>query len=135
MHVFPRIDKFGRCRVNRQLFSSDYNSTDRGALVKVMFVMNDTNELHLYFGVVRFYFQIYIKHKNDTGKLQNCTLAYVTWMVFKSPEKDKLSDLYLVNDTFYQRDKIISPRKFISRCTLVRGEKKSSYYVANLPEM
>ena len=52
VHVFPRIDKFGRCWVNGQLFSSDYNSTDRGALIQAMFVMNDSNELHPYFGIV-----------------------------------------------------------------------------------
>ena len=97
-----------RCRVNGQLFSPDYNSTDRGALIQAMFVMNDSNELHPYFGIVRFYFQICIKHKSDTGNLQNVILAYVTWMVFKTPEKDKFSNLYLVSDTFYQRDKIIS---------------------------
>ena len=30
----PRIDKFGRCTVNGQTYSSDFNSTDRGSVVK-----------------------------------------------------------------------------------------------------
>ena len=37
--VLPLIDKFGRCLVNGQKFSSEYNSTDRGSVVKSMIAL------------------------------------------------------------------------------------------------
>ena len=37
-HIHPRISKYGRCLVNGQNFSSDFNTTDRGSVVKAMFV-------------------------------------------------------------------------------------------------
>ena len=37
----PRIDKFGRCTVNGQTYSSDFNSTDRCSVVKAFFVLKD----------------------------------------------------------------------------------------------
>ena len=49
VYVNPRIDKFGRCTVNGQTYSSDFNSTDRGSVVKAFFVLKDSNELHPYF--------------------------------------------------------------------------------------
>ncbi|KAL5486830.1 hypothetical protein EMCRGX_G019363 [Ephydatia muelleri] len=38
VYINPRIDKFGRCTVNGQTYSSDFNSTDRGSVVKAYFV-------------------------------------------------------------------------------------------------
>ena len=49
VYVNPRIDKFGRCTVNGQTYSSDFNSTDRGSVVKAFFVLKDSNEHHPYF--------------------------------------------------------------------------------------
>ncbi len=51
-YIRPRIDKFGRCIVNGINYSSDFNSTDRGSVVKSMFV-DTTNELAPYFGVMQ----------------------------------------------------------------------------------
>ena len=51
---------------------------------------------------------------------------------FKSPEHDKLSGLYMVNKTFYHRDRIISPRRFLGRCALVE-DKSSSFFVTDIP--
>jgi len=45
VYINPRIDKFGRCTVNGQTYSSDFNSTDRGSVVKAYFVLKDTNEI------------------------------------------------------------------------------------------
>ena len=38
--------------VNGQTYSSDFNSTDRGSVVKAYFVLKDTNELQPYFGII-----------------------------------------------------------------------------------
>ena len=50
--VLPLIDKFGRCLVNVQTFSSEYNSINRGSVVKSMFALKECNDIHSYFGVV-----------------------------------------------------------------------------------
>ena len=42
VYVNSRIDKFGRCTVNGQTYSSDFKSTDRGSLVKAFFVLKDS---------------------------------------------------------------------------------------------
>ena len=57
VYVKHQIDKYGRCSVNGQTFSSDFNSTDRGSIVKAMFVLKDNGNLHPYFGIVRGFFQ------------------------------------------------------------------------------
>ena len=74
--------------------SSDFNSTDRGSVVKVL---KDTNELQPYFGIIKFFFKLYVTitlHTVDGTKNEVCEnfLAYVTWMCFKTPalEKKKL---------------------------------------------
>lgn len=79
-YVQPRINKYGRCEVNGITFSSIFNSTDRGSIVKCMFV-DDQNELAPYFGIVRFYFTV-----NTVTNQETIThhLAYVTWLKFKS---------------------------------------------------
>lgn len=53
-NVSPRINKYGRCSVNGQTFSSNFNSTDRGSIVKALFTLTDKS-LHPYFGVVNFF--------------------------------------------------------------------------------
>ena len=53
--VPPRINKFARCLVNGQIFSSDYNYTDRGSVVKALFVLTGDNSLHPYFGIILFF--------------------------------------------------------------------------------
>ena len=66
-----------------------------------------------------------MKDINNKSILKGNDVAYVTWMAFKTPEKDKVSGLYMVKNSFYQTDRIISPRRFINRCTLVpMGKKK-----------
>ena len=66
--------------------------------------------------------------------MEDKLFAYVTWLVFRSPSKDKTSGLFMVNNTFYERDRILSPRRFVNRCILapVAG-KTSSFYVCELP--
>ena len=69
-----------------------------------------------------------MKDINNKSILKGNDLAYVTWMASKTPEKDKVSGLYMVKNSFYQTDRIISPRRFINRCTLVpMGEKVYMY--------
>ena len=38
VHIHRRMDKFGRCVVNDHMYSSEFNSTERGSIVKAMFV-------------------------------------------------------------------------------------------------
>ena len=139
VNVNPFIDKFGRCRVNGQVYSSEYNSTDRGSIVKCMFVLKENNLLHPYFGVIHFFFKLYIILKCDnegsvTTVMEEKCYCYVSWMTFKSPEKDVVSGLYMVNNTFYGQDKIISPRRIVNRCILAPlGGNSSGYYVTELP--
>ena len=42
--------------------------------------------------------------------MNECTreapLAYVTWMNFTSPEKSSVNDLYMVKNTYYEKDRI-----------------------------
>ena len=113
--ISPRIDKFGRCEVNGQKFSSDFNSTDRGSVVKVMFV-DVNNELVPYYGIVRFYFTA---KTIVEGEPQTHSLAYVTWLKPRSSSACPLSRLHGVTGDFYQSDRIVSPKRFLCRCILV----------------
>ena len=54
MKIWNISIKYGRCEFNGQKFSSDFNSTDRGSVVKGMFVDID-DKLCPYFGIVRYY--------------------------------------------------------------------------------
>ena len=115
-YVKPRIDKYGRCRVNGQNFSSDFNSTDRGSLVKTLYVM-DNNDLEPYFGIVKFYFTVNVVVKNE--RITH-PLAYVTWLKLKTSKPDPLAKLYSVTTKqTYKRDRLLSPRRFLCRCVLV----------------
>ena len=40
-YVSPRINKYARCSVNGQVFLSNFNSTDRGSIVKALFALTD----------------------------------------------------------------------------------------------
>ena len=79
-YIQPRIDQYGRCVVNGVIFSSDFNSTDRGSIVKCMFT-NTSNELEPFFGVVRFYFTVNTVI-NSQAKMHR--LTYVTWLKFRA---------------------------------------------------
>ena len=94
VYINPRIDKFRCCTVNGQTYSSDFNSTDRGSVVKAYFVLKDTNELQPYFGIVKFFFKLYVTftlHTTDGTKneVHENLRAYVTWMCFKTPAIEK----------------------------------------------
>ena len=69
------IDKFSRCIVNGVTYSSDYNSSDRGSIVKAMFVLTGTQELHSYYGIIRFFFRIIIRHKQR--ELENIPMEFI----------------------------------------------------------
>lgn len=96
-YIQPRINKFGRCEVNGQKFSSDFNSTDRGSIVKVMFV-DRNGELTPYFGIVRFYFSVAIVVQQ---KPVTHYLAYVTWLKFKWSSPDPVSHLHGMSKDLY----------------------------------
>lgn len=128
-YVQPRIGKYGRCIVNGQKFSSDFNSTDRGSIVKAMFV-DGNNELAPYFGIVRFYFTVTTVINAERRTHQ---LAYVTWLKFRSLNPERLSKLFRVTNQEYQGDRIISPRRFICRCVLVSTKPTVPlYFVSEL---
>ena len=96
-YIRPRISKYGRCKVNGITFSSTFNSTDRGGIVKTMFV-DISNELIPYFGLVHFYFVVTVVQDQQ---LEKHKLAYVTCLKFKDSGPDSSSKLYgLSMDTF-----------------------------------
>lgn len=121
--VRPRINKYGRCSVNGQNFSSDFNSTDRSSIVKVMFV-EDSNQLAPYFGRVKFYFTVtaVVDQQPKTHHL-----SYVNWMKFKADSVEKMSKLYMVTKNYYQKDRIISPRRYMCRCVLAGTRVNPSF--------
>ena len=55
VYLSEYIDKFARCIVNGVTYSSDYNSSERGSIVKAMLVFSGTQELHPYYGIIRFF--------------------------------------------------------------------------------
>eukprot|EP00731_Ephydatia_muelleri_P020023 Em0012g848a len=79
VYVSHRIDKFGRCYVNGTIYSSDYNSTDRASVVKSMFVLSGTDEIHPYFGIIRFFFRIIIKCKDSAKQDLPPHMCLKTW--------------------------------------------------------
>ena len=128
-YLRPRITKYGRCSVNGQTFSSDFNSTDRGSVVKAMFVDN-ANELCPYFGIMRYYFTATAVVCNEP-KLHY--LSYVTWLKLRSDNPEPLSKLYITSTDYYRDDRIISPRRFLCRCVLIpTRENGSSHFVSDL---
>ena len=122
-YVQPRIDKFGRCEVNGQKFSSDYNSTNRGNLVKVMFA-DTSDDLQPYFGTVKYFFTA---KALICGSVTTHHLAYITWFKFRGERMDSSNQLYKVVKEFYQKDRIISPRRFLCRCVLVPPSTSANY--------
>ena len=76
VYVNPRIDKFGRCTVNGQTFFSDFNFTDRGTVVMAFFVLKDSNELHPYFGIIRFFFRLCVALTYDTSNGKENEVPY-----------------------------------------------------------
>ena len=83
VYLSEYIDKFARCIVNGVTYSSDYNSSDRSSIVKAMFVLTGTQELHPYYGIIHFFFRITIRHKQhelENMPMEYFYLAYVTWM-------------------------------------------------------
>ena len=126
-YIKPRVNKYGRCAVNGMKFSSDFNSTDRGSIVKAMFVDTD-NSLAPYFGVVKFYFTatVVVQQKPITHEL-----AYVKWLKFRYSKPDPLSKLYELTTDTYVQDRILSPRRFLCRCVLVSTRRDSSFFLVS----
>ena len=127
-YVSPRINKYARYSVNGQVFSSNFNSTDRGSIVKAL----TDQSLHPYFGIVNFFFDVDAIIDSET---RTCSFAYVFWFKFCTPSKESISQLYMVKKTFYSGDHIVSPRRFLSRCVLLAPCKNENYYfVCELPK-
>ena len=120
--------------VNGQTYSSDLNSIQTGgdSVVKAYFVLKDTNELQPYFEIIS---QIlshtvtFTLHATDGTKIEvhQNLLAYVIWMCFKTPAIEKKN--WMVNNTFYEQDRVISPRRFVNRCALAPAGRSSSSYM------
>ena len=83
-YVSPRINKYARCSVNGQILSSNFNSTDRGSIVKALFVLTDQS-LHPYLGIVNFFFDVDAIIDSET---RTCSFAYVCWFKFCTPSKE-----------------------------------------------
>ena len=130
-YIKPRMNKYGRCHVNGQDFSSHFNSTDRGSIVKAIFVL-DEHELAPYYGIVKFYFTVTAVVRGEP-KLHY--LSYVTWLKFKTSRPEEMSKLYMVSKDCYRSDRILSPRRFICRCVLVSPRANEAFYfVSELPK-
>lgn len=96
--------------------------------------MDNTNDLAPYFGIVRFYFTITVIVKHQP---KHHYLSYVTWLKFRLHDTDPLSRLYWVTKDVYQRDRIISPRRFLCRCALFSLKPKFNdkhFMVSDLPK-
>ena len=65
--------------------------------MKALFVLTGDNSLCPFFGIVRFVFQVDVLL--ESGVKQH-TLAYVSWLKFRSPDKDRVSKLYMVKKQF-----------------------------------
>ena len=65
--------------------------------MKALFVLTGDNSLCPFFGIVRFVFQVDVLL--ESGVKQH-TLAYVSWLKFRPPDKDRVSKLYMVKKQF-----------------------------------
>ena len=131
--VLPRIDKHARCLVNGLSLTSDLHASDRSSIVKAYFAVIDS-EPYPYFGIVRFFFKSSVMIKGDNSSteiIKSYDLAYVQWFQFYNDSEDPF---FLITDDFYTGDEIISPRRFISRCILLKPYANSPYkFVVELP--
>ena len=91
-YVSPRINMYARCSVNGQVFSSNFNSTDRGSIVKALFALTDQS-LHPYFGVVNFFFDVDAIIDSEP---RTCSFACFFWFKCYTPSKESISQLYMV---------------------------------------
>lgn len=102
---------FARCSVNGQVFSSYFSYTDRGNIVKALFVLDDSS-LHPYFGIVCFYFEVnFLLQLGSERCPRMLEFAYVSWFKFRTPELDRVSTLYMVNlqlRCFYQSTAVLN---------------------------
>ena len=128
IYVSASINKHGRCKVNGMMISSDLSRTDRSSIVECIFASEDDSPVN-YFGRVRFFMDINIIIK-DQGEevLRNLPLCYVDWFKPKHPYKDPISGSFMIKNNFYNTDHIISPRRIISRCTLISPTSTNSVY-------
>ena len=126
-YMRPRINMYGRCIVNGQRFSSEFNATDRGNIVKAMFV-DESNELAPFFGRVKFFFTATVIVEREP---KSHYLAHVTWLKFKSDHPNIASKLYEVKNQYYARDRVISPRRFVCRCVLLAPKQNVPYFTVS----
>ena len=47
---------------------------------------------------------------------------------------EKKTGLYMMNNAFYEQDRVISPRRFVNCCVLASTERNNSYYFVELPQ-
>lgn len=131
--LLPRIDKHARCSVNGLTLSSDLHGSDRSSIVKAFFAVIDSEPCP-YFGIVRFFFKstiIITDHVNHSDHTKSHDLAYVQWFKFYCDFPDPL---FQVRDEFYEGDEILSPRRFVSRCALLKAYSNNPYQlVVELP--
>ena len=98
--IKPRVDKFGRCQVNGIMFASNFHSSDRGNIVKTLFV-NVDNEFEPFFGIIKFFFKATVVVQNHAIDHE---LAYVDWYKCRGSGPDPESNLYIVTNSFYQAE-------------------------------
>ncbi|XP_065894304.1 uncharacterized protein [Dysidea avara] len=133
--VIPRIDKHARCSVNGLSLTSDLHSSDRSSRVKAYFAVVDSEPGYPYFGIVRFFFKSLVIIKgnsfNPTETTKSHDLAYVQWFQFYNGSDDPF---FQITDEFYDGDEIISPRRLVSRCVLLKAYSNSPYkFVVEFP--
>ena len=85
--------------------------------------MNFSHILELSISIFKL-FVTFTVHTTDGTKneVHQNLLAYVTWMCFKTPEIEKKN--WMVNNTFYEQDRVRSPRRFVNRCALAPAGKE-----------
>lgn len=139
--VHARIHKYGRCKVNGIMFTSLFNTTDKGNVVKAYFPVSDSDgDISQLYGKVLFFFNSRVYYKGNDGNSLNKmhNLAYVNWFEYHSLDvtrNEKMTGMLQVSSKILDNfEPIINVRRLVSRCVLSSIEPKAtSRFVIELP--
>ncbi|KXJ09324.1 uncharacterized protein LOC110247141 [Exaiptasia diaphana] len=139
--VHARIHKYGRCKVNGIMFTSSFNSTEKGNVVKAYFPVSDSDgDVSQLYGKVLFFFISKVYFKDNEGKSQSKmhNLAYVNWFEYSSLDltsDEKKTGMLQVSSAFLDNfETIVNVRRLVSRCVLSSCKPKAtSRFVIELP--
>ena len=68
---------------------------------------------------------------SETKETKSRDLAYVQWFRFYDDSQDPL---FQITDNFYEGDEIVCPRRFVSRCAVLKAYSNSPFkFIVELP--